>query len=122
VLSAEEKRRRNNERTKLRNKTHPNEGRNIKYKRAYGITVNQYEEFNHAFGGVCHICGNKCASGRRLAVDHSHQSGLIRGLLCINCNKGIGNFKDNKDLLQKAIDYLKFADETEEFVNATFQG
>ena len=45
-------------------------------------------------------------SGRRLSVDHNHVTSKVRGLLCNNCNRGIGNFKDKKELLLKAISYL----------------
>ena len=58
--------------------------------------------------GCCKLC-NKHQSlfKRRLAVDHCHSTGRIRGLLCGNCNKGLGNFQDSKILLHKAIEYLK---------------
>lgn len=55
--------------------------------------------------GVCAICGVK-PQDKRLAVDHCHQSGEIRGLLCSNCNLGIGLLQDNPMLLTKAADYL----------------
>jgi hypothetical protein len=85
--------------------------KSLKLQKAYGITLEQYNDFNEAFEGVCHICGNECPSKRRLAVDHEHKDdGLIRGLLCINCNKGLGNFKDSAALMKKAIKYLKTFD------------
>lgn len=71
----------------------------------YGITL---ETFNILFkkqNGVCAIC-KKEELGKSLAVDHSHNSGEIRGLLCQDCNRGLGMFKDNIELLKKAIDYL----------------
>lgn len=92
--------------------------KNLKLVKAYGITLNQYKEWAAAFDNVCHLCGQDCPSKRQLAVDHSHKSGLVRGLLCINCNKGLGNFKDNKQLLKKAIKYLELADETEEYIKS----
>ena len=55
-------------------------------------------EQNHC----CKICGNRST----LHVDHDHQTGKVRGLLCPPCNKGLGHFKDNVEILQKAIDYL----------------
>ena len=72
----------------------------------YGITVDQYEALLEAQGGVCGICGDICATGRKLAVDHDHDTGLVRGLLCANCNIGVGYFKNNSRLLRKAIKYL----------------
>lgn len=54
--------------------------------------------------GVCPICSKK---KKRLQVDHCHETGKIRGLLCNNCNKGIAYFKDNKTSLKNAIKYLQ---------------
>jgi hypothetical protein len=63
--------------------------------------------------GVCAICGQpEVAIDKRtniiklLAVDHDHQTGKVRGLLCQKCNHGIGNFNDNQVNLQLAIQYL----------------
>lgn len=56
----------------------------------------------------CAICKTHIEKlKKRLAVDHCHKSGKVRGLLCGNCNNGIGRFKDRIDLLQRAICYLK---------------
>lgn len=122
-MSLEERRKRNRERTKAiyaSSEHYRRQQKSSKLFKAYSITLEQYEEFSAAFDNKCHLCGNSCASGRRLAVDHNHKTGLIRGLLCINCNKGIGNFKDDISLLEKAIEYLKFSKETEEYIkNAT---
>jgi hypothetical protein len=66
---------------------------------------------------VCAICGesetckdSRINKPRSLAVDHCHQSGKVRGLLCTTCNKSLGGFKDNSVLLQKAINYLSKID------------
>lgn len=61
--------------------------------------------------GECVICGN---DGPRLAVDHDHGSGAIRGLLCMNCNQGLGKFKDDPQLLEFARIYLLSAKESPE--------
>lgn len=76
------------------------------FKRKYGITLNDYKAMLNKQGGKCAICGNECPSNRKLAVDHSHKTGIVRGLLCIHCNQAIGHFKDDTSLLNKAIDYL----------------
>jgi len=76
-------------------------------KHSYGITLAQYEEFLSKQKGVCAICKNKCSTNRRLAVDHDHRTGKVRGLLCARCNKGLGEFQDNPQLIKKAINYLK---------------
>lgn len=54
----------------------------------------------------CEVCGVILA-GRELAVDHCHESGKVRGLLCHSCNMGIGQFKDSPELLRKAAVYLE---------------
>lgn len=51
----------------------------------------------------CDICGGKY----RLGIDHCHQTGIVRGILCSYCNPGLGSFKDREDLLRLAIKYLK---------------
>lgn len=53
--------------------------------------------------GKCDICG---CSGPSLSVDHCHSENKVRGLLCMNCNLGLGKFKDDLNLLQKAQAYL----------------
>lgn len=58
-------------------------------------------------GGACKICGEPCTSGRSLAVDHCHKTGRVRGLLCGQCNNGLGRFRDRPDLLLAAIAYLE---------------
>lgn len=76
---------------------------NLKSK--YGITLEAYDLFFEAQQGRCAICGNK-QRNKRLAVDHDHQTGKVRGLLCVSCNMGLGCFKDHIDYLSKAITYL----------------
>lgn len=56
-------------------------------------------------GNCCAICGNQCSSGRALAVDHDHNTGNIRGLLCTRCNMGIGLLRTS-ELLSSAINYI----------------
>lgn len=76
-------------------------------RRQYGITLEQYEEMLKAQDYKCAICGNEDeVEGRRLAIDHCHIGGHVRGLLCGKCNRGLGLFLDNPTLLQQAINYL----------------
>jgi hypothetical protein len=56
-------------------------------------------------GEVCEICGRK-GRGRRLAVDHDHKSGRVRGLLCWKCNTGIGLLQEDRGILERAKEYL----------------
>lgn len=79
--------------------------RNGNLMRKYGITVDEYDRILSKQGGVCKICG-KSSQGVSLAVDHDHQTGRIRGILCENCNRGLGMFKDSPMLLAEAIKYL----------------
>ncbi|MFF5045647.1 endonuclease VII domain-containing protein [[Kitasatospora] papulosa] len=72
--------------------------------RKYGITVEQYDAMHDAQGGRCAICGDVPAAG--LALDHCHNTGKPRGLLCKLCNLGIGHFRDRADLLTAAAAYL----------------
>ena len=57
-------------------------------------------------GGVCAICGGD-ENGRTLAVDHDHQTGQIRGLLCSKCNVAIGYLSDSLEILKNAFAYLE---------------
>ena len=72
---------------------------------AYGITLEEYNTMLAAQGGGCAICGNP-PGARSLHVDHDHATGEVRGLLCIGCNVALGGFRDDPELLARAIDYL----------------
>lgn len=73
----------------------------------YGITSDQYNEILASQCGVCAICGTDNPGGRgSFHVDHCHDTGVIRGLLCHSCNRGIGYLKDNPTLLRAALSYL----------------
>ena len=72
--------------------------------RRRNCSAEEYNAKQMAQDGRCAICGKQC--GDELRADHDHVSGKFRGLLCDNCNWGLGNFKDNTELLQKAILYL----------------
>lgn len=77
-------------------------------KRMYGLSVEDFDLLLASQGGVCAICQNpECR--RRLSVDHDHLSGKIRGLLCDNCNNGLGRFQDSPDRLERAAKYLRGA-------------
>ena len=84
--------------------------RNNYYKRTYGITAEDYDEMYSEQEGCCAICGiHQSDDSRRFCVDHCHHTGQVRGLLCNNCNNGIGKLKDNYDILYRAADYLRAA-------------
>ncbi len=73
----------------------------------YGLTPESYQEMVDAQNGVCWICQKPEKNGNNLSVDHCHDSGQIRGLLCRGCNMGIAGLKHDKNLLLVAIRYLK---------------
>jgi transcription elongation factor Elf1 len=76
-------------------------------RRQYGITLQEYNDMLEKQDYKCAICGNEDeVEGRKLAIDHCHTSGAVRGLLCGKCNRGLGLFYDNQDLLEKAKQYL----------------
>ena len=77
-------------------------------KSRYGITLEEYEAMLTEQGGVCAICGlpENDRYKRRLSVDHDHETGAIRGLLCHMCNTGLGKFTDSSELLTSAANYL----------------
>jgi hypothetical protein len=83
----------------------PNKWRNNRLVRKYGITETEYLELAKKQQFVCKIC-NGFDNERTLAVDHCHTEGTIRGLLCHKCNRGLGLFQDDIELLLKAINYL----------------
>ena len=74
-------------------------------KKNYGITAQQWDEMFTRQNGCCLLCGEPSTS-RRLDVDHCHDTGRVRGLLCSGCNAGIALLKHDPVLLAKAIAYL----------------
>jgi hypothetical protein len=99
------------DKNKARRKVNPQRLRTIEHRshnlRTYGLTIERYEEMSLAQGGVCAICRGVNVDGKRLHVDHCHTTGVVRGLLCGRCNRGIGNFDDDSDRLMQAAYYLK---------------
>ena len=80
----------------------------LKLRREYGITVDVYDAMLHAQDGRCFLCGIR-PQGKRLAVDHCHKTGRVRGLLCSSCNQELGAVE--KWLLNKSITWLSKAQE-----------
>lgn len=89
-------------------KTHLDNYKEYGLRQRFGINLEIYNEMFQLQNGCCAICGKHQSEFKSaLAVDHDHKTGKIRGLLCINCNTGLGRFYDSSDLLRTAIDYLK---------------
>jgi hypothetical protein len=75
--------------------------------RHYGLTLEQ----DRALGDTCAVCGIKCDPRGRVrggrCIDHDHRTGRVRGILCRECNIGIGNFGDDPARMRRAADYLR---------------
>jgi hypothetical protein len=82
--------------------------------RLYGVKDHEFIEMWESQEGLCKICGNEMTISRiGYAIDHCHSTLNIRGLLCSPCNKGLGMFRDNPELLRQAAIYLEKSQITE---------
>jgi hypothetical protein len=77
--------------------------RHYHLRRRYGLGVDEVEAMVEAQGGRCAVCRERPAEH----VDHDHLTGTVRGVLCFSCNGGLGLFRDQADVMRKAIDYLE---------------
>ena len=83
--------------------------------RTYRITLGEYEDMLEEQGHRCKICNSEGfvmdpdRHKAKLAVDHCHDTGVVRGLLCHNCNRALGLFQDSKEALLSAVKYLEGA-------------
>lgn len=77
----------------------------IDLKRRYGITAEEYLEIERTQEYVCAIC--KQEDHVRLAIDHDHITGKVRGLLCYHCNRALGMMRDNIEWIENMVAYLK---------------
>jgi hypothetical protein len=75
------------------------------WRRHLGLDPDKVELSLKTHNGLCDICGNS-PNGKSLAIDHCHDTKTFRGVLCSHCNIGLGHFKNNPDLLDKAKLYL----------------
>jgi len=81
-------------------------------KKKYGVDLQWYQETLSRQNGVCAICKKPETTTIRgklisMPVDHDHNTGKARGLLCTQCNRGLGLFRDSETILQAAIEYLR---------------
>jgi len=83
-------------------KNHPGSVKNSKLKSYYGITLETYRGMVTQQEGKCAICFKSA----KLFVDHCHATRIVRGLLCVTCNTGLGYYFNRTDLLANAINYL----------------
>lgn len=76
----------------------------------YGLTPEQVAAMREAQQGCCAICAVELST-TVTNIDHCHKTGKVRGVLCVNCNRGLGAFGDNIQNMEKALEYLKHANE-----------
>lgn len=79
----------------------PERVKELRIKRIFNLSMDEYNRL----GNVCAICG-RTGKTKEISVDHDHKTGLIRGRLCMSCNKGISMFRDDPYLLNVASEYL----------------
>src|SRR3990170_3087451 len=85
-------------------KANPERYRDQYLRAEFGISLAEYNALFEDQGGVCAIC--KTSTEKVLVVDHNHQTGVVRGLLCSGCNAGLGQFKDNPERMIRAAHYI----------------
>lgn len=94
----------NPEKMEQRKQIYRGEYKRIKYiEKKYGLSPEEYFQMKTTYGGLCAIC--KIEEGT--CVDHCHTTNKVRGLLCSQCNIGLGGFKDNIDFMEEGIRYLR---------------
>ncbi|HET9609909.1 MAG TPA: endonuclease VII domain-containing protein, partial [Acidimicrobiales bacterium] len=88
-----------------RNNARPERKRALRdqyYRRTFGISADDVDALLEAQGGGCAICGERPARVASLHLDHCHETGAVRGILCLSCNQGLGKFRDDPGLLDAA--------------------
>jgi hypothetical protein len=80
--------------------------RRYRLKKNFGLTEDQYNQLLEKQSGKCAICKVSNNSQKYFPVDHDHITGKVRGLLCISCNMALGKFRDSKEIVKAALDYL----------------
>jgi len=84
----------------------PEQERESRLLREYGITSAEFTELLRSQKSKCQICSVPLVGGHQTHIDHDHKSKKIRGILCTNCNRGLGHFQDSILNLRNAIEYL----------------
>lgn len=104
-----EYRERHREEERQRRIKDPGLSRRIDLKQKYNLTPDQFDAMSLAQHGCCAVCNKPPAGAGRLGlvVDHCHETGAVRGLLCIRCNTGLGNLGDTEESLLRALEYLR---------------
>lgn len=90
-------------------KDHPEQALNTRLMRDYGITLEAFNAMMEQQNEQCAICKTALQSSGNMKntnIDHCHKDGHVRGILCGSCNRALGLFQDDVDVLQSAINYL----------------
>jgi hypothetical protein len=74
--------------------------------KTYGLRAGQYQALYEAQGGVCYICQRAKGLTKKLAVDHDHETGYVRGLLCGPCNRMLGHLRESFSMIDRTAYYL----------------
>ena len=82
--------------------------KDVRIRKTYGIDLHTYNEKLISQGCMCAICKVSLPmSGNFTHLDHDHKTGKLRSFLCTNCNRGLGHFQDNKEIIMSALKYLQ---------------
>ena len=74
--------------------------------KTYGLKAGQYQALHEAQGGVCYICQRATGKTKKLAVDHDHRTGFVRGLTCGPCNSLLAHIRDDIQTAHRIVEYL----------------
>lgn len=72
-----------------------------------GVTEEEYDGLIYQQNNKCAICENKLGKGQDITIDHCHNTNIVRGILCRNCNMGLGQFRDSIRTIKNAVKYLE---------------
>lgn len=89
------------------NQPDPQTGRATSYRIRYGITIEDYDRMLEQQEGGCAICRREPKLGKYLSVDHDHETGKVRALLCARCNGLVGHHEKDVDLFAKIVAYVE---------------
>jgi hypothetical protein len=76
-------------------------------KSRYGVPAEQWNGILAQQGFRCAICDTDTPGGRGWALDHDHETGAVRGALCNGCNWGLGHFRDDPEIMERAAEYVR---------------
>lgn len=100
---------------RARRKATQRKAREVRWRTLYNLSPEQYDALYEAQGGKCVLCGRATGATRALSVDHDHETGLVRGLLCRPDNDFLGHLRDNPEHAYRVYEYLLAAKNGEPF-------